>query len=341
MSMKRESQVECKICGEIFHCRVITLHLKKKHNFNKEDFKEYHFKYLRDKNEGICKCKNCTNRTTIRMSGIGLKIIYNKFCEKHAYCSRLSPVNIKYWQDIFGLNEKQAKEKASPYIEKNAVGLRTKRKDGGFYIPTQIEYWLEKTNGNEKIARQKLSERQTTFSKKKCIKEHGKEKGIRVWKERQKKWQQTMCDKPIEEIERINKAKMFKYSYSKISQELFVEIYNKIQKEFSFEDVYFATLKRDGTINDDGNNDEYFLPLGNGKHRLLDFYIPSLKKCIEFDGHFWHEGEGSEWSGNKERDILREQQIKDNDIEILHIKEMRYKNDPELTIQKCVEFLLR
>jgi len=54
-----------------------------------------------------------------------------------------------------------------------------------------------------------------------------------VFAERQKKWQQTLNSKPVEEINRIKAAKAnstrFICSYSKISQKLFNKIYDEIK----------------------------------------------------------------------------------------------------------------
>jgi len=69
-----------------------------------------------------------------------------------------------------------------------------------------IEYWRTVTSTEEE-ARRKHSEAQATFTKEKCIERYGEEEGIRVWKDRQKKWQETLNSKPQEEIDRINKLK--------------------------------------------------------------------------------------------------------------------------------------
>ena len=142
-----------------------------------------------------------------------------------------------------------------------------------------------------------------------------------------------MNDKSDEEKERIAKAKMSNgKSYSIVSQSLFKQVYDLID----YDDVYFATKHHNG-IYDDGNNDEYIVHTHNDRIRFLDFYIPSIKKCIEFDGDYWH----GKKPGNKERDFIREQEIKDSitGIDILHIKECEYKKNPDAIVNMCLEFL--
>jgi hypothetical protein len=59
-------------------------------------------------------------------------------------------------------------------------------------VPTSIEYFLKKSNGDMELARKMQTERQTTFSLDICIQRHGEEQGRRVWEERQNKWLETI-----------------------------------------------------------------------------------------------------------------------------------------------------
>jgi hypothetical protein len=67
-------------------------------------------------------------------------------------------------------------------------------------------YWLNK-GFNEDEAKVKQSERQKTFSLKKCIKKYGPIEGYTVWLNRQVKWQKTLKSKTPEEIIEINRKK--------------------------------------------------------------------------------------------------------------------------------------
>jgi hypothetical protein len=329
------------ICGEEKYCRAITSHLRNVHSFTEHDFIDYHFKYIRNEGQGICKCKNCNKKTptAFQSNTKGLKIRYQIFCEDHTYCSRMSPVNLQYWKDIFGMSDEEAETARRPYIDISAKGLKEGYSEKKYFNPTQLEYWLKKTGGDLEEAKKLLNERQTTFSKEICIEQHGETEGTEKWKNRQNKWRETMNSKSVEEIERINKSKMFKTSYSKISQELFISIYERIKNDFSVGDIYFATLQKDGTVRDTGFNNEFFLYIGNGKHRLLDFYIKSKNKCIEYNGEFFHYGEWAEKNGSKQREILREEDLKKHNINVLHIRERDYNNDKEGTVQQCLRFI--
>ena len=178
---------------------------------------------------------------------------------------------------------------------------------------TRIEYWLKK-GYSTKDAKIKLSERQTTFSLKKCIEKHGKINGLKIWLERQEKW--------------MNNYK--KSNFSKVSQKLFWNLYEKINKN---DEIYFATLK-DGILDDSGKNNEYRLKLTN-IIILPDFFIKNKKKIIEFDGVYYHRINPE----NKKRSLKRDKELILDGFSILHIKEINYKKNPEKTIQECIDFL--
>ena len=91
------------------------------------------------------------------------------------------------------------------------------------FLPSNKEYWIEK-GYNEEESIKKVKESQTTFSRDICIKKYGEEEGIKIWKDRQKKWQKSLFD-----------GGNMKNGYSKISQELFDEIRDiYIQNNFRF-----------------------------------------------------------------------------------------------------------
>jgi hypothetical protein len=71
---------------------------------------------------------------------------------------------------------------------------------------TKIDYYLAR-GYSEQDAKKALRERQQTFTLEKCVARHGEEEGRRIYEDRQRRWQNTMKSKPVEEIERINKAK--------------------------------------------------------------------------------------------------------------------------------------
>jgi hypothetical protein len=174
---------------------------------------------------------------------------------------------------------------------------------------TTLEYYL-KRGFSEEEAKEKLKERQTTFSLKKCIEKYGEEKGLERWRGRQEKWLKNYK----------------KQNYSNISQILFKTLDLKIKKDFK--QIFYATC-----VDNDINN-EYRLILSN-KVLCPDFIILDKNKIIEFDGVYWHRNTPE----NQKREYDRDYILKNAGYEILHIWENEYKKNPENTVKKCIDFI--
>lgn len=179
-----------------------------------------------------------------------------------------------------------------------------------------LEYYINKGMSEEE-AKVALKERQSTFSLKKCIEKYGEEEGTKRFKERQEKWMNNLP----------------KSNYSQISQKLFWAIYNQLSDKLK-NDCRFAT--NDNGIKNDHVNKEYMFELPDS-YAKLDFYIPSLKCWIEFDGDYWH----GEKRGNQERDRKREDTIKKAmpNIKLKRVSERDFKKNPESIISECVEWI--
>lgn len=241
--------------------------------------------------------------------------------------------NKEYWIKK-GYNEEESVNKVKEYQKDSCKNLKLYWQDTDYKKEHSINsklflsYWINK-GYNKKEAKLQLKNRQTTFNLKKCIEKYGEEEGIKRWQERQDKWQNTLNNKPVEERERINKAKVQSHkSFSKISQKLFWDIYNNYPDQSIH--FYFAENGTD-------ENNEYMLLTNNNHYRFLDFYSPELNKLIEFDGDYWH----GNTRGNKERDEIREKEIKDSipNIKIYHVKECEYRKNILKTVNDCLEFL--
>jgi len=178
---------------------------------------------------------------------------------------------------------------------------------------TRIEYWLKK-GYNETESKKMLSERQTTFSLDICIEKYGKIEGKKIWLKRQEKW--------------ISNNK--KCNFSKISQQLFWSIYEKINKN---DDIFFATIKN-GTLDNSGKNNEYRLSLTNCVV-IPDFFIKNQNKIIEFDGTYYHR----KTPENINRTLKRDKELIKDGFEIFHVNEYDYRKNPNKVLKECLDFL--
>lgn len=237
----------------------------------------------------------------------GRKSVFSKNCEKY---------------DGMTDGEKEAA------IDKLLKDLAKKKKEEN-NNPLTIEYYI-KRGATEEEAKKLLNKRQQTFSHEICIEKFGKEEGEKRFKERQEKWQNSLNSLPLEEIKRINKAKMMNgRGYSKISQDLFFKIFEIIKDCYS--QIFFATI--------DGKEkfSEYMVVDSRSKAKFfLDFYIKDVNKVIEFDGDYWH----GEKRGNQQRDREREEKLKQLGFtDIFHVKESDYRSNPEKIVKECINFI--
>lgn len=186
--------------------------------------------------------------------------------------------------------------------------------------PNQVGYWMKK-GCNEEQAKTLVREKQTTNSveniqkREKCTLAEAKE----IRQQITKKWLDSMP----------------RQNFSNISQDLFWEVCKR--GNFNLEDCLFAS--NNNGIRDYTKNREYRQTTQFSTYSL-DFYIPKLNKCIEFDGSYWHSNR-SIGRGNASYYKYREEQIieANKGIQIMHIKEDQYNADKEKVIQQCLDFL--
>ncbi len=117
------------------------------------------------------------------------------------------PSNILYYINK-GLSQEEAKIALNEFSKRGAKKWveSTTAEDRKKSRSTCAEYYLERGLSAEEaeIAR---ADRQNTFSLEKCIKRFGEDEGMRVWRERQEKWQSTINAKSVEELADINSRK--------------------------------------------------------------------------------------------------------------------------------------
>jgi very-short-patch-repair endonuclease len=169
-----------------------------------------------------------------------------------------------------------------------------------------------------------VSEKQGTFSLKKCIEKHGEEIGKKIWTERQEKWMKA------------NK----KTNFSKISQDLFWKIVGR--EPLLLENCRFAT-NSNGEKDLSGANHEFTINLESMIIKP-DFILVSKNRIIEFDGEYWHSEKScgtrsSKRIWNPDRESKKESEMLKMGYELLRVGEREYMNSPETIIQKCLQFL--
>lgn len=136
------------------------------------------------------------------------------------------------------------------------------------------------------------------------------------------KCRQTMYD-------RYGKYSNFFPHFSTESQRLFKLIEERLSSDVK---CYYATNGKETESN------EYQVVYSNSTFvRYLDFYIPSLKKWIEFDeSHHRHRC-------NHQKDIRREKEIRGSipGIQLLRIKERTFIDHPDVVVQQCLKFIFQ
>ncbi len=247
---------------------------------------------------------------------------------------------IEFWIEK-GYDEESAKVKVlkskKDFFKKAAETIKSNPEKYASKFPTKIEYYL-KRGYTEEEAKKEISKIQNRFSLEKCIEKYGEELGLEKWTERQNKWLKTLDDKSEEEKIKINEKKLFNNSgYSKISQELFWRIYDHFQNnDIRFEELNSEIIRYDKE---------------NKKHYKYDYVDFTTKKCIEFNGDYWHCNPMKYNEDYKhpimkveakkiwEKDFLKNKWMSDRGYQVLTIWESEYRKNTEQILKKCIEFI--
>jgi G:T-mismatch repair DNA endonuclease (very short patch repair protein) len=191
------------------------------------------------------------------------------------------------------------------------------------------EYFIARGYSKED-AKKLVSESQKYFSKEICIEKYGEEQGLKIWQDRQNNWQNTLKNKPSEEIARINKLKLFKGGSVSKGETILFEY---LQKEK-------IPCKKQHAIQKDD----------------ISYYVYDIvyqNKIIEYNGDFWHANPKK----YKRCDVLRLpnntttaekiwkkdqgkiQFAQDQGYEVLIVWESDFKENKEEVLTKCIQFL--
>lgn len=189
---------------------------------------------------------------------------------------------------------------------------------------TQLEYWIAK-GYNEETAKEMLSSRQRTFTLEKCITKYGTERGKEIWKKRQEKWKKSLTEHFSKYGDKRNAL-----AQSEFAMYCIEKICNKMNIIIPFSEKFIT------------NKD-------TGKHFSFDFQYEN--KLIEFNGDYWHCNplKYSFYYFNKRKNMTAKE-IWEYDEEktktaesygykVLVVWESEYNDNPEATIQKCIDFI--
>lgn len=178
----------------------------------------------------------------------------------------------EYWISK-GLSIEEADLKVKNISKKGAVAtnkLQVKMREDNYEewakkMPTTKHYWIAQ-GFSEEEALLKVAERQTTFSKEKCIEKYGEIEGLKRWEERQAKW-----------IYSLMKSNSFStIGYASAESMKYFEVAIKLLEKNK---IKYRVGKKD--------NSEYRI-YGNGRLNLYDFVIEDLKLCFEYNGEIFH-----------------------------------------------------
>lgn len=282
----KEGAVSCKLCSTVAH--DLTSHIIRIHKISCQEYKEKYgdfrsTKFLNDISERVKGENNPAYQHGGKYSPFSDKFIHADKIDKAELCQKVSKSN---------------------------------RENGN--NDTTIKYWLNR-GYSEQESKDKISERQSTFSLAKCIEKHGEELGRQVWLNRQEKWHKNYK----------------KSNFSKISQKLFWNIADQLN---DLSHIHFAELSEDKKLDDSGRNNEYKLRL---ETRLIlpDFIDLSKNKIIEFDGTYWHKNGKQVKNTNALRDSEKDKLLTNSGFFVLRVKEEDYKKNPQEIVDKCLDFL--
>lgn len=336
--LRKKTILTCLDCGQvIIGGSHMSRHVQKQHNYKSYD--EYKIKHnlvktkIQLKNEGAICCGICgllSHDLTSHISRIhklNIQDYKNKYGEIRSkkYLENQSN-NIKGNKNPgYNHNGKYSslsknfiyydEEYKNQVIEKISFSNKNNGNND-----TTLSYWV-KRGYTEEQAKEEIRKRQTTFTLEKCIERYGENEGKNIWVRRQEKW-----------IDSCKKSR--KNGFSKISQELFWQIYDELNNK---QYIYFAELDENKNKDENGHNNEYKLNL---KDRIIlpDFLDFKSKKIIEFDGTYWH-GEHAIKNTNKLREKERDDLAIECGFSVFRVKEEDYRKNPINVLNNCLQFL--
>lgn len=246
------------------------------------------------------------------------------------YRKSISPFS-KSFKNYGGMTDEEKEKQIREYLQCDRDDRNT----------NQVKYWIKK-GYSEEDAKQKVSERQSTFTLEKCIAKYGEEEGTRRYTERQTKWsakveamyQQGMFSKvPLTQNSSI---------FSKFEKDMVDSIINELNLDLDIDDIncYKNSQFQLSNVNEECNN------------KIFSYDFKFENKIIEFNGDFWHMNPDiydsdycHPYTNLSAEEKWKFDEIKfecavQNGYDVLTVWESEYNENREATIQKCISFLI-
>lgn len=227
------------------------------------------------KKQAILDLKKITNQATTTLNNRQdideINFAKGKSVRIEWYFDKINPTT----NELYTIDEAKATLSKRQSIGFTLLWQRVRDGESDYVPNTTIQYYLNKGFTPDE-SKQLLSDRQTTFSKDLCIKNHGVVKGMVVWETRQIKWRNTLDLKSDEEKADILRRQCPSNQwYSKAS----IKFFDKLLEE----------LKLDNTSNIFYKDNERFVHnRTTNKIYFYDFCLYDIMFIIEYNGSHVH-----------------------------------------------------
>lgn len=258
---------------------------------------------------------------TIKYGENVAKILFNERAEKVK--TKKEDYTKKEWKEL--CNKKKSNLGLDGYIEKYGKEEGAKRWN---------EYYSKWKNSMDKTTQ--LGNRKNGQTLEEFQDRHGIKNGYKLWKNKIEKRKHTLSLEGF--VKRFGKNKGIKKyyqhidnmisncrkgnPYSKISQQLFDDIYKDLSSDYKKETKYF-------TLNEE---QKFYMDTEPQKIIFVDFKCGNV--IIEFDGEYWHS-----FTHAKKRDKIKDKFLIRNGYSLLRIKEQEYLQNKQQTTEKCIKFI--
>jgi hypothetical protein len=324
---RSKPKVKCEICGKFLR-NISNTHLKT-HNITQNNYKKI-FPNKKLFANGLLELQNERRETTISKRYTPEEI--NRLKGKKSVESKLKKYKNISYSDICKLVFKRKVNKDPKFLEE--LRKRTSRDVRHFYKKLKKDKLKNKEYESKRLFR-RIETNKNKYGidfpqKLEETKNKHKETLIRKYGSVENAYKTIIKNALKSRFKNFGKFSYYCPVFSKDSQILFNILRKTLPKKFI---CHYAT-------NGNKNANNEFPVLVNGKDccfRFLDFYVPELNKCIEYDEKFHFNLKQIASDRQREREIKK----KIKGIKILRISYKDFLESKEKVVKQCVKFLLQ